>query len=86
MNPITSCEQLTEFLKPAFPTQTHLACTGNLYHITIHIIDSCFENLSSLKRQQKVYAVLKPLIANQTLHAVTIVAKTPAENSENLQS
>ena len=38
-----------------------------------------FGELSRVKRQQAVYACLNEYIADGRLHAVSIVAKTPAE-------
>ncbi|MFT4653594.1 MAG: acid stress-induced BolA-like protein IbaG/YrbA [Kangiellaceae bacterium] len=41
-------------------------------HFQIIAIDDCFEEMSRVKRQQYVYAPLSELIANGTMHAVSI--------------
>lgn len=41
-------------------------------HFQIIAIDDCFEEMSRVKRQQFVYAPLSKLIANGTMHAVSI--------------
>ena len=41
-------------------------------HFQIIAIDDCFEEMSRVKRQQFVYAPLSDLIANGTIHAVSI--------------
>ena len=48
-------------------------------HYTVTVIDSCFEGVRSVARQQKVYAPLADIIAQGTVHAVNIRALTPAE-------
>jgi len=48
-------------------------------HYTVSVIDVGFEGLRSVARQQRVYAPLRDIIAAGTIHAVNIVAKTPAE-------
>lgn len=51
------------------------------YHYTIIAVGDVFQGLRPVQRQQKVYAVINHLIADGTLHAVNIRAKTPAEQS-----
>lgn len=41
-------------------------------HFQIIAIDDCFEQMSRVKRQQYVYAPLASLIADGTIHAVSI--------------
>lgn len=48
-------------------------------HYTITVIDPGFEGVRSVARQQRVYAPLRDVIAAGTIHAVNIIAKTPAE-------
>ena len=43
------------------------------------LIDASFEGKNAVKRQQSVYAGLGDLISSGAVHAVTIVARTPAE-------
>ncbi len=70
---------LQVFLQPFFPSSELVSCTGSLYHVVLTIVDQDFENLSSLKRHQKIYKILNPLIRDQTLHALTLKAYTPGE-------
>lgn len=49
-------------------------------HYTITVVGDRFEGLRSVKRQQMVYASLKPLISDGSIHAVNIRALTPAEH------
>ena len=46
-------------------------------HYTVMAIGECFEGLSRVKRQQIVYAPLSELIADGTIHAVSIKTFTP---------
>lgn len=46
---------------------------------TAEIISTQFEGLNTLKRHRLVYATVNAEIASGALHALTIVAKTPAE-------
>jgi acid stress-induced BolA-like protein IbaG/YrbA len=72
-------DELTNFLKTHFPNSSLIACSGSLYHVTIMIIDEQFEGLSPLKRHQRIYRALRPLIADQTLHALTLAPHTAEE-------
>jgi len=48
-------------------------------HYTIAVVDAGFEGVRSVARQQRVYAPLRDIIAAGAIHAVNIIAKTPAE-------
>lgn len=50
---------------------------GNRAQITV--VSSEFEGMSRVKKQQAVYRCIDHLIADGTLHAVSIRALTPAE-------
>lgn len=50
---------------------------GNRALITV--VSRAFEGMTRVAKQQAVYACINPLIADGTLHAVTIRALTPAE-------
>ena len=43
------------------------------------VVSDEFEGLSLIQRHKKVYAAVNDEIASGELHALTIVAKTPAE-------
>ena len=49
------------------------------YYVTVHVVSDQFENMRAVKRQQTVYGALAELIADGSLHAVNIDAKTPSE-------
>lgn len=49
------------------------------YHAQVVIISDEFEGLNTLKRQQKVYAVLNDKIADGSLHAVMMKLYTPEQ-------
>ncbi len=44
-----------------------------------NVISDAFAGLTTIKRHQLVYACVNDEIASGELHALTIVAKTPAE-------
>ena len=48
-------------------------------HYQIIAIDDSFENMTRVKKQQLVYAPLSQLIADGTIHAVTIKTFTQAQ-------
>ncbi|MBX2809266.1 MAG: BolA/IbaG family iron-sulfur metabolism protein [Cellvibrionaceae bacterium] len=58
-----------------------LASEGSHLHLTI--VSDQFTGLSSVKKQQKVYAVLNEKIASGEVHAVHMTLLTPAERSSN---
>ncbi|MCP4494513.1 MAG: BolA/IbaG family iron-sulfur metabolism protein [Gammaproteobacteria bacterium] len=45
------------------------------------VVSSTFEGLTLIKRHKMVYACVNDEIASGALHALTIVAKTPAEQA-----
>lgn len=55
---------------------------GDGYKYQIEAIGEVFEGLNTVKRQQYVYQFLGPFIADGRIHAVTIQARTPAEQDE----
>lgn len=52
---------------------------GEGNHFDILVIGEVFAGLRPVKKQQLVYAVLNPHIADGTIHAVNIRTFTPAE-------
>ena len=49
------------------------------YYVTVHVVSDVFEGMRPVKRQQTVYGAFSDLIADGSLHAVNINAKTPSE-------
>lgn len=66
-------------LEREFPdAKIDLSVDGN--RCLIRIVSVEFEGKLRVRREQRVYACLKDLLASGELHAVTIEAKTPAES------
>jgi len=57
--------------------ETHVTSEGTHYNVIA--VGGCFDGVSRVKKQQMVYAPLKGLIADGTLHAVSIKTFTPEE-------
>jgi len=49
------------------------------YYVTVNVVSELFEGMRPVKRQQTVYGAFNDLIADGSLHAVNINAKTPSE-------
>ena len=56
-----------------------ITVTGEGNHFDILAVGEVFAGLRPVKKQQMVYAVLGPQIADGTIHAVNIRTYTPAE-------
>lgn len=54
---------------------------GDGYQYFVEGVGAAFEGLNAVKRQQLVYKILNPMIADGSLHAVTIRTYTPAEKA-----
>ncbi len=52
---------------------------GEGNHFQLVVVGDMFEGLSSVKRQQAVYAGLNSYIADGTIHAITMKVYTPSE-------
>lgn len=50
---------------------------GDAKRMEIRVVSGAFAGLSRVKKQQRVYAAIADLIADGSLHAVSIVAETP---------
>ena len=71
---------LTELLLGRFPNgQISVQMEGN--HCQVGIVDTEFESMRQVKRQQLVYAVLNEKIASGEVHAVHLSLRTPTEAS-----
>lgn len=57
--------------------QVEVRAEGN--HVDVLAIGEMFEGMRPVQKQQAVYRVLNPLIADGTIHAVNIRTYTPAE-------
>ena len=52
---------------------------GEGSHFEVIAVSALFENISSVKKQQMIYAPLMEHIATNVIHALTIKALTPAQ-------
>ena len=73
-------DDLKSRLEEAF-ADAKVAIAGEGNRFEIRIVSPAFDGLNRVERQQAVYAVIGELIASGAIHAVTIVATTPDENS-----
>ena len=71
-------EQVKEMLVLAF-SDCEITVSGEGNHYDILIVGEVFADLRAVKKQQMVYAVLKDLIADGSIHAVNIRTFTAAE-------
>ena len=55
------------------------AVDGDGYKYEVQAVSETFADLNAVKRQQFVYKILNPYIADGRIHAVTIRALTPSE-------
>ncbi len=70
--------EVEKLLKAALElAEVHVRSEGSHYNIIA--VGEMFEGLSRVKQQQAVYAPLKAVIADGTIHAVSIKAFTPAQ-------
>ncbi len=58
---------------------SELEVTGEGGRYEIYIVSELFAGMSRVKKQQTVYAPIKPLLADGSVHAVTIKAMAPAD-------
>lgn len=71
-------EQLLALLQIAFP-QAEVAVTGQVGKFDLRIVDTQFEGMRPVARQQAVYVPINEHIASGAVHAVSIRAMTPEE-------
>lgn len=70
-------QEIAERISKAFPDcEVEVAVEGN--RALIEVASQAFEGLSRVRRHQAVYRCVADLIAEGTLHAVTIKTSVPA--------
>jgi acid stress-induced BolA-like protein IbaG/YrbA len=74
MNP----EKIQQLIQQGMPSAT-VEVSGGEGKYVAQVISDDFSDLSLIKRHKLVYACVNNEIASGELHALTIVAKTPAE-------
>lgn len=55
--------------------------SGDGSKFEVEIVSAAFEGLNTIKRHQLVYKITNPYISTGEIHALTIRAHTPAEQS-----
>lgn len=71
-------EQIARAIRERMPdAEVDAVVDGNRAQITV--ISQAFAGMSRVRKQQAVYACIDQLIADGTLHAVSIRALTPEE-------
>lgn len=68
-------------LRQHFPNATAIDAINQGNKFEVLIVDDSFEGKRLVQRQQAIYAIFNEHIANGTIHALTIHAKTPDEYS-----
>ncbi len=74
MNP----EQIEQLIRQQMP-EADISVSGEEGKYTARVISEAFAGLPPIKRHKMVYACVTDEINSGALHALTIVAKTPAE-------
>ncbi len=73
-----SPEELQSVLQTKL-SDCQVTVTGDGYHYNVVAIGERFAGLTPVKKQQAVYACINDLIADGTVHAVSIKTYTPDE-------
>ena len=73
-----SIDMLQQRVRNELP-QADIDVTTDGYSYNFRVVDEAFTGKRPVQRQQMVYASLTDLIADGSLHALTIVAMTHAE-------
>ncbi len=71
-------EQIQQLIAAGMPG-AEIEVSGGEGKYIANVISDTFEGLTPIKRHKLVYACVNDEIASGELHALTIVAKTPAE-------
>ena len=78
---IMTPQSLQELLSKQLPDCIVYA-EGDGSHFMVRLIGDRFNGLSTLKRQQQIYACVNEQIASGEIHALTIKALTPVEQQQ----
>lgn len=74
-------EDIAKILLEAL-SDCEITVTGEGNHFQLTVVGEMFEGMSSVKRQQSIYACLNSYIADGTIHAITMKVYTPAESQK----
>lgn len=75
-----SNEDVVKLIQAGIP-EAEVTVNGDGYKYETTVISASFEGLNTLKRHQAVYSAVDSAITSGDLHALTIHAKTPDEQS-----
>ncbi len=71
-------QEIAALVEQSLPgSQVQVGIDGN--HVSLVVVSDAFNELSAVKRQQKVYAALARQIASGAIHAVHMKTLTPDE-------
>jgi len=73
-------EEIVERIRAAYPDAV-VETDGSDCNFSVVIVSQAFEGLNPLQRQRPVLALFKEDISSGALHALSISAKTPAEQN-----
>ena len=71
-------EQIQQLIAAQMP-EAQVDVSGGEGKYVANVISDAFDGLTPIKRHKLVYACVNEQITSGELHALTIVAKTPAE-------
>jgi acid stress-induced BolA-like protein IbaG/YrbA len=71
-------QQIHGWISASLPC-THLAVDGDGQHFEALIVSAEFDGLSRVKRQQRIYAILRQRLDSGELHALSMQTLTPSE-------
>jgi len=71
-------EQIQQLIAAQMP-DAEIEVSGGEGKYVANVISDAFDGLTPIKRHKLVYACVNEQITSGELHALTIVAKTPAE-------
>lgn len=72
-------EELQAFLSEKLPDCTVRVSSPDGYHFEAEVVGERFAGMNRVKRQQTVYAVVSHLLADNTVHALSLKVRTPDE-------
>lgn len=73
-------EQIEQLIQQQMP-EAQVSVSGEEGKFTAEVTSEAFEGLPIIKRHKMVYAGVNDEITSGALHALTIVARTPAEKA-----
>ena len=71
-------EQIQQLIAAQMP-DAEVEVSGGEGKYVANVVSDAFDGLTSIKRHKLVYACVNQQITSGELHALTIVARTPAE-------